>query len=172
MNSICRARLRNGVLSAAVTASVALGAGFLAVPAPAYAIWCENCSTFYQQMYQYAEEVNTAINTASQLTTQIQQYQNMVTQGTGLPDSMFGSIASDLQGVANIYSRSQALGRKVQNMDSQFNTSFPGFQSYLSSAVAADKTPASSTMPTRCRQQSNRSHHYAHGGQITWRVFY
>jgi P-type conjugative transfer protein TrbJ len=27
-------------------------------PAPAYAIYCSNCSTFYQQMYEYAEAVN------------------------------------------------------------------------------------------------------------------
>ncbi|EFW78994.1 P-type conjugative transfer protein TrbJ [Pseudomonas savastanoi pv. glycinea] len=32
-------------------------------------------------MFEYAEAVNTALNTAEQLQTQIQQYQNMVTQG-------------------------------------------------------------------------------------------
>lgn len=79
-------------------------------PSPAYAIYCSNCSTFYQQMFEYAEAVNTALNTAEQLQTQIQQYQNMVTQGTGLPSTMFGSIAADLKNVANIYTRSQSIG--------------------------------------------------------------
>jgi P-type conjugative transfer protein TrbJ len=47
----------------------------------AFAIYCSNCSTFYQQMFEYAEAVNTALNTAEQLSTQVQQYHNMVTQG-------------------------------------------------------------------------------------------
>ena len=68
----------------------------------AFAIYCTNCSTFYQQMFEYAEAVNTALNTAEQLQTQIQQYQNMVTEGTGLPSTMFGSIAADLKNVANL----------------------------------------------------------------------
>ncbi len=111
-------------------------------PAPAYAIYCSNCSTFYQQMFEYAEAVNTQLNTAQQLATQIQQYQNMVTQGLSLPNSMFGSIAADLQSVANIYTKSQALGRQIQNMDSQFNTQFPGFESYLNQAANSAEAPA------------------------------
>ena len=124
-----------GAALAVAVATTGLGVGLYITPAPAYAIYCSNCSTFYQQMFEYAEQVNTALNTAEQLQTQIQQYQNMVTQGTGLPDSMFGSIAADLKSVVNIYNRSQALGRQIQNMDSQFNTAFPGFDSYLNQAA-------------------------------------
>jgi P-type conjugative transfer protein TrbJ len=111
-------------------------------PAQAYAVYCSNCSTFYQQMFQYAEEVNTSLNTAEQLKTQIQQYQNMITQGNGLPNSMFNSIAADLRDVVNIYGHSQSLGRQIQIMDSQFNNQFPGFQSYLNGASnSANLTP-------------------------------
>jgi P-type conjugative transfer protein TrbJ len=113
----------------------------------AFAIYCTNCSTFYQQMFEYAEAVSTTLNTAEQLKTQIQQYQNMVTQGSGLPNSMFGSIAADLKSVVNIYTRSQSLGRQIQNMDSQFNTIFPGFESYLNQAAN------SAEVPTRERYQ-------------------
>lgn len=130
MSNIFRNKLRNGVLSAALTASI-FGAGVAVVPTPAYAIYCSNCSTFYQQMFQYVEEVNTALNSAEQVANQVKQYQNMVTQGTGLPSSMFGSITSDLSRVASIYNRSQALGRNISNMDSAFNTQFPGYQSYV-----------------------------------------
>lgn len=108
----------------------------------AFAIYCTNCSTFYQQMFEYAEAVSTTLNTAEQLKTQIQQYQNMVTQGTGLPSSMFGSIAADLKSVANIYTRSQSLGRQITNMDSQFTTVFPGFGSYLNQAANSAEVPA------------------------------
>ncbi|MGV7180695.1 P-type conjugative transfer protein TrbJ, partial [Xanthomonas axonopodis] len=120
-----------GAALAVAMATTGFGVGLYMTPAPAYAIYCSNCSTFYQQMFEYAEQVNTALNTAEQLQTQIQQYQNMVTQGTGLSDSMFSSIASDLKSVVNIYNRSQALGRQIQHMDSQFNTVFPGFEYYL-----------------------------------------
>lgn len=131
-----------GATLAVAMATTSLGVVLYMTPAPAYAIYCSNCSTFYQQMFEYAEQVNTALNTAEQLQTQIQQYQNMVKQGTGLPDSMFGSIASDLESVVNIYNRSQALGRQVQNMDSQFNTVFPGFEYYLNQAANSAEVSA------------------------------
>ncbi|EJD3148816.1 P-type conjugative transfer protein TrbJ [Salmonella enterica] len=154
MSNIFRKALRSGALTAAFTASV-LGTGlYVATPTPAYAIYCSNCSTFYQQMMQYAEEVNTALSNAQQLQTQIQQYQNMVTQGIGLPSSMFGSVAADLRSVANIYTKSQALGRNISDMDTQFNAQFPGFQSYLNSAAAS--APASNTMPDRYKTWSQQ----------------
>ncbi|MFU3964529.1 P-type conjugative transfer protein TrbJ [Pseudomonas aeruginosa] len=135
-------KLGRGAALVLAMASTGLGVSLYMAPAPAYAIYCSNCSTFYQQMFEYAEAVNTALNTAEQLSTQIQQYQNMVTQGTGLPDSMFGSIAADLKSVVNIYNRSQALGRQIQNMDAQFNTAFPGFESYLNQAANSAEVPA------------------------------
>lgn len=92
---------RGAALAVAMT-TTSLSVALYMTPAPAYSIYCSNCSTFYQQMFEYAEQVNTALNTAEQLQTQIQQYQNMVTQGTGLPDSKFGSIAADLRSVVNI----------------------------------------------------------------------
>ncbi|WP_278938902.1 P-type conjugative transfer protein TrbJ [Pseudomonas helleri] len=125
-----------------IAVAVSFGLAMYIAPPPAYAIYCSNCSTFYQQMFEYVEAVNTALNTAETLQTQIQQYQNMVTQGTSLPSSMFGSIAADLKKVANIYTRSQSLGRQIQNMDSQFNTAFPGFQSYLNQAANSAEVPA------------------------------
>lgn len=126
---------RRVALSVTMTGFALVGAGVYVAPATAYAIYCSNCSTFYQQMFEYAEAVNTTLNTAEQLQTQVQQYQNMITQGTGLPDSMFSSIAADLRNVVDTYNRSQALGRQIQNMDSHFNTAFPGFESYLNQAA-------------------------------------
>ncbi|NPS62362.1 P-type conjugative transfer protein TrbJ [Pseudomonas aeruginosa] len=135
-------KLARGAALTLAMASTGLGVSLYMAPAPAYAIYCSNCSTFYQQMFEYAEAVSTTLNTAEQLATQIQQYQNMVTQGTGLSDSMFGSIAADLKSVVNIYNRSQALGRQIQNMDAQFNTAFPGFESYLNQAANSAEVPA------------------------------
>jgi P-type conjugative transfer protein TrbJ len=130
MNNIFLNKLRNGALSAALTASI-FGAGVAVAPTPAYAIYCANCSTFYQQMLEYVEAVNTQLNSAEQLANQVKQYQNMVTQGTSLPSSMFGRITNDLSRVASVYNRSQALGRNIANMDSAFNTQFPDYRTYV-----------------------------------------
>ena len=142
MSAYAARKFGRGAALALAMASAGLGVSLYMAPAPAYAIYCSNCSTFYQQMYEYAEAVNTQLNTAQQLQTQIQQYQNLVTQGLSLPNSMFGSIAADLQSVVNIYTKSQALGRQIQNMDSQFNTQFPGFESYLNQAANSAAVPA------------------------------
>lgn len=154
MKNICK--IKSGKTAAALYLSLTIISGVVGVstPMPAAAIYCSNCATFYQQMYEYAEAVNTALNTAEQVRTQIQQYQNMVLQGTGLPSSLFGSVAADLMTVVNIYNKSQALGRNIKDMDSAFNVSFPGFQSYLNSAAAASKIPASASMPDRYEKWS------------------
>lgn len=153
ISSARKSRVRTALVLA--MKSTSLSVGLYLAPPPAYAIYCSNCSTFYQQMFEYAEAVNTALNTAEQLQTQIQQYQNMVTQGTGLPSTMFGSIAADLKNVANLYTRSQSLGRQIQNMDSQFNTAFPGFQSYLNQAANSAEVPAHERYQKWSEQGSN-----------------
>lgn len=119
----------------------------------AFAIYCTNCSTFYQQMFEYAEAVNTALNTAEQLSTQVQQYNNMVTQGTPLPNSMFGRITQDMQRVTSIYNRAQSLGRNVANLDSQFNTQFPGYEAYLQKFLQSN-SKATDVMPDRYEKWS------------------
>lgn len=135
-------------------ASGSLSVGSYIVPPPAYAIYCSNCSTFYQQMMDYVEAVNTALNTAEQLSTQVQQYNNMVQQGISLPSSMYSSITADMQRVASIYNRSQALGRNISNLDSQFNTQYPSYQTYLTNFVQSSGT-ATNSMPDRYQKWSD-----------------
>ena len=154
MNNIFRNKLRNGVVSAALAASI-FGVGFAVMPVQAYAIYCANCSTFYQQMFDYVEAVNTALNTAKQLSTQIQQYNNMVQQGTSLPNSMYTSVTADLQRVASVYNRSQALGRNISNLDSQFNTKYPSYQEYLQNFVQSSGQSSGSSMPDRYEKWSD-----------------
>lgn len=118
---------------------------YISTNTPAYAIYCSNCSTFYQQMFEYAEAVNTTLHTAEQLSTQIQQYNNMITQGLSLPNSMFGSINNDMERVAGIYSRAQSLGRNVESLETQFNTQYPGYETYLRNFYQSSGTPSDST---------------------------
>lgn len=49
--------LRKLIWAITLTVTAVIGIGLHAPPA--YAIYCANCSNFYQQMFQYAEEVNT-----------------------------------------------------------------------------------------------------------------
>lgn len=50
-------KLGRGAALALAMASTGLGVSLYMAPAPAYAIYCSNCSTFYQQMFEYAEAV-------------------------------------------------------------------------------------------------------------------
>ncbi|NVL45584.1 P-type conjugative transfer protein TrbJ, partial [Pseudomonas syringae pv. actinidiae] len=102
-----------------------------------------------------AEAVNTALNTAEQLQTQIQQYQNMVTQARACQAPCLAASRPILKNVANLYTRSQSLGRQIQNMDSQFNTAFPGFQSYLNQAANSAEVPAHERYQKWSEQGSN-----------------
>ena len=118
-------------LAAALTFGVA---SFVAAPPPAHAItvYCTNCSTVFSQATQVAKEIETAINTAQQLQTQIQQYQNMVTQGLSLPSSMFNRITGDFQRIQQLYQQSKALAGNVANFDQQFRNQFGDYNRYLS----------------------------------------
>lgn len=130
--------------SAAAIVAVVVGAATLTTPQPAYAIFCANCSTFYQQMFQYAKDVETALNTAQQLSTQIQQYNNMVQQGISLPNRIFSQITGDLQRVAAVYNNAQSLGRDISNFDQKFKEQFTDYDKWLdagnfTAGAAADR---------------------------------
>ncbi|OZY59056.1 P-type conjugative transfer protein TrbJ [Pseudomonas lundensis] len=118
---------------------------YISTNTPAYAIYCSNCSTFYQQMFEYAEAVNTTLHTAEQLSTQIQQYNNMITQGLSLPNSMFISINNDMERVANIYNQAQSLGRNVESIETQFNAQYPDYEKHLNNFYQSSGTASSST---------------------------
>lgn len=136
MSIIFRTRRCKGALLVSVLA-VGLGAAV-----PAYAMVCSNCATFYQQMFEYAEAVNTSLNTARQLQTQIQQYNNMAMQGMALPGSLHQSVTSDLQRVSDVYSDTRSLGHQVAGLESRFRQQFPGYEAYLrSSGKAAQVAP-------------------------------
>ncbi|EOD4814566.1 P-type conjugative transfer protein TrbJ [Serratia marcescens] len=124
---------RRNALGVALASAALSGGLYVIAPSPAYAIYCSNCSTFYQQMYEYAEAVNTQLNTAQQLQTQIQQYDNMIKQGMSLPSRMFNTITGDLQRVTSVYDSAKSLGRNISNLDEQFRQQFKGYDSYLSS---------------------------------------
>lgn len=121
-------RIKWGLLAAGLVA-----APVIIAPAPAAAnvFYCSNCSTVWDQALQYAKEVETALNTAQQLQTQIQQYANMVQQGLQLPTQIFNSITGDLDKLKEIYNTGKSLADSAGNLDQMFRNQFKGFDNYL-----------------------------------------
>jgi P-type conjugative transfer protein TrbJ len=119
------------VLSA-LAVTMALGGALHPGPAQAITVYCTNCSTVFSQATQVAKEIETAINTAEQLRIQIQQYENMVTQGLALPSSMFNRITGDIQRVQHLYQQSKALSGNLSNFDQRFRDQFGDYNRYLS----------------------------------------
>ncbi|EEQ2490315.1 P-type conjugative transfer protein TrbJ [Escherichia coli] len=149
MNAIS---IRKGILSAAVAAAIPLAAILgtttaVLYPTPAAAIFCSNCSTNVQQAMQYAKDIETALNTAQQLQTQIDQYNALLKQGMQLPDSVFDSVKGSLQQVANLYDSTKTIGRNVSNLDEQFREQFKGYSDWLNTTGQA-----SEVMPERYKQ--------------------
>ena len=143
-------KLRNSALAALVTVTMFTFGASYAPPARAITVVCVNCSTVWNQMMEYAKEVETALNTAQQLQTQIQQYNNMVQQGLSLPNSMFGSITSSMNQLRGIYSQGSSLAYSMSNLDSQFRDQFKGYDNYLSSIGQA-----SANMPGQYKKWSD-----------------
>jgi P-type conjugative transfer protein TrbJ len=123
---------RASALTLALTLSLG-AASFLSVPerAQAFVVFCTNCSTVFQQALQYGQEVETAVNTAKQLETQIQQYENMLLQGLSLPESLFSPLISNIQQIQSLYNQSKALAGNLASFDSQFRAQFQGYDTYL-----------------------------------------
>jgi len=137
--SILRKASKGG-LSPAITIALAatLGTAALVTPPPAHAQWavvCTNCSTIFQQYMQYAQEIETAINTANTYANQIQQYENMVQQGLSLPNAAFSNAMQDIRGLNALVSQGRNIAYSASNLDSDFKKSFPDFQNYLQQGV-------------------------------------
>lgn len=97
-------------------------------------MYCTNCATLETQAEQYAQQISTELNTARQLETQIQQYQNMIQQGLALPSTEFSNITSSLRSLEQIYSSSNALAGQLQDFTTRFQSDYPGFDTYLQKA--------------------------------------
>jgi len=123
--------------ASAITLALTLAldaAALVSAPRPAYAfvVYCTNCSTVFEQELQYAKEVETAVNTAKQLETEIQQYENMLLQGLSLPQSLFAPLISSIQQIQSLYNQSRALAGNLASFDSQFRAQFQGgYDTYL-----------------------------------------
>ncbi len=104
-----------------------------------------------QQILQYAKDVETALNTAQQLQTQIEQYRNMTQQGLPLPSSLFNQITRQLQAITSIYNNARSLGRSIHNFDNRFREQFKDYNDWLNANNFTSQAAAS-----RYRQWAER----------------
>lgn len=103
----------------------------LPTPANALTIYCTNCADRFAQATQMAKEIETAINTAQQLSTQINQYKDMLQQGVSLPSTMFNRMTGDLQQLQSLYQQGKMLSGGLTDFDNQFRNRFGDYNSYL-----------------------------------------
>lgn len=111
--------------------SLAVGSLGMSAPASALTIYCTNCASTFQQATQLAKEIETAINTASQLKTQIDQYSEMLKQGKSLPSNLVPKLSGDLKKLQSVYEQGKTLAGDLSDFDSNFRRQFKGFGSYL-----------------------------------------
>lgn len=130
--------LAGAAFSVSLTAALIPVAAFYAPEAKAFTVYCTNCSTTMQQALQYAKDVETALNTAQQLQTQMRQYDDMIKQGIALPESLYQSITGDLRRVADVYTNTKTLGRDISDLDKRFREQFKDYDTYLKSAGEFD----------------------------------
>ncbi len=145
---------RRSALSLAIKAAV----GGVAVSIfPAWAgggVMCPACATEPTQILNNIQLVMQYAKQLQQYATQLQQYRQQVVDsiemfrnGRAFMTHIFGPVAQDLQGIANIVQEGRALAYSMRNLDRQFRNTFKGYTA--SPNIGQDyRTWSSSTLDT------------------------
>lgn len=104
----------------------------LALPAPATAIYCSNCSNMFVQALERItslEQLSTLTNqyteAIQQTAQQIQMVQNMIQNTNSLPGSIKGGIAGQFAKLASLTSTLKTQRGEMTALAEVFNTLFP-----------------------------------------------
>jgi P-type conjugative transfer protein TrbJ len=135
---------KNSFISLSIAAVVG-GSAVYTPPVQAFA--CSNCASEATQALNYGQLFMSYLTQAEQLTTQMDQYEDMVKQGLGLSDSAFDSLSDDLQSLVSLYQSGKALAHRMSDLDEQFLNEFKGYENYLTSIGQGNIN-----MPARYRQ--------------------
>jgi P-type conjugative transfer protein TrbJ len=96
----------------------------------AEAVICTNCGTEYTQLFnklQMLKQVETGIQ---QLQTQINQYQDMMSNSQGLSIQVWGNAYRDIGKLNALIQQSKALAYSASNLDSQFSKRYGDYKTY------------------------------------------
>jgi len=132
--------VKNSVISLAIAAVVS--GGIIYTPQAR-----ATGATEVTQLLNYAQLAASYSAEAEQLITQIDQYADMVKQGTGLSDSVFNSISGDMERLSALYQSGTALAHKMGDLDERFSNEYTGYADYLTSIGQGNIN-----MPARYRQ--------------------
>jgi len=105
-------------------------------------------ATEITQLLNHGELVSQYIRQGQQLSNQIQTLNEMLRNGKALPSQRFGTIATDLNSLANIVQGGQALAYSLTNLDSKFRAAFPGYGSVPNSYYPSYKNWAQTALDT------------------------
>lgn len=111
-----------------------IGMGFYLSLSPGHAtapVYCVNCGSEITQLASKLTLVKQLANQAQQLQTQINQYQDMVTNSKGVSQSVWGNAMTDLQKLNSLFQQSKALAGSASNLDGQFASRYGTYSSYL-----------------------------------------
>lgn len=96
--------------------------------------YCVNCATRYTQATEVAKAIETAVNTARQLQTQIQQYQDMLQQGLSLDSTELGSVSDSISDLNELYQQGQNMAGQMTGFTSDFSDQYKDFDTFLTEA--------------------------------------
>jgi type IV secretion system protein TrbJ len=85
-------------------------------------------ATEFTQLLNHAELILLYIQQGEQLANEINMYMDMLRNSQRLGGQTFGSIANDINALANIVQGGQALAYSLGNLDQLFRTTYPGYQ--------------------------------------------
>jgi len=85
-------------------------------------------ATEITQLLNHVELIDQYVEQVQMVGNQLTQIQNMIRNTTVNPSQVFGSVAQDLQTLANAVQGANALAYSMGNLDAQFTQRFPGYQ--------------------------------------------
>lgn len=128
MKAICKyvRRSTSRVLWPALLAIV-LGVGFGSAPRPAHAQFvCANCSTWLQQLLEYAEQLLQYAKQIEQYQLQIDQYRNQVKNTMTIGRVTFDNALATVRGIEQVMNNPSLTNIRYMmgSLDSDFNRSY------------------------------------------------
>ena len=80
------------------------------------------------QILNNIELVQQVLQSAQQLATEIQSYNNLVQNTVNIPNQIWSPTQNNLNSLANVVNQGQALAYTLSNAGSQFQIKFPGYK--------------------------------------------
>lgn len=116
---LLRGLLVKGILAAVLTAGLAVNASAqLAVFDP---------TNFVENFMTALQTLQTNVQEAQQIQNQLNMYQNMLRNTGSLSSTNWANASSELSQLANIAQQGQAISYASTNLNSQFQTAYPGY---------------------------------------------